>query len=77
MSVGNLPDPFVCARAVHYAATIFIAGAAFFIVAIAEPAFGFARPGASLVAAFRRRLAFIVWPGLVMVLLSGTAWLLA
>jgi copper resistance protein D len=75
MSVGNLPDPFVCARAVHYAATIFIAGAAFFMVAIAEPAFGIARPGASLVAAFRRRLAFIVWPCLVLVLLSGTAWL--
>jgi putative copper resistance protein D len=75
MSVGNLPNPFVCVRAVHLAATIFVSGAAFFTVVIAEPAFGVAKPGASMVAAFRRRLAFIVWPCLVLVLLSGAAWL--
>lgn len=62
-------------RAVHFAATITVAGAVFFIVFIAEPAFRQAGAGTRLPALVRRALAWIGWLGLALTLVSGAAWL--
>ena len=63
------------ARAVHFGATLMVAGIAFFVVFIAEPAFRQAPSAAGLAVTVRRALARIAWIGLALCLLSGTAWL--
>lgn len=62
-------------RAVHFAATITVAGAVFFIVFIAEPAFRQADTSTRLPALVRHALAWICWIGLALTLVSGAAWL--
>ena len=70
-----IDDPLIYVRAVHFAATITMAGVVFFIVFIAEPAFRQADDGAHVAAFVRPVLAWIAWIGLVMTLVSGAAWL--
>ena len=68
-----MDDPLIFVRAVHFAATLSVAGVALFNIFIAQPAL---RPPASpeLRAAVGRRLAWIAWIGLMLTLLSGAAW---
>ncbi len=70
-------DPLVYARAIHYAATLSVAGSAFFIVFIAEPAFASAGVQTPLPALLRPRLAVLAWTALLLTVLSGAAWLSA
>ena len=68
-----MDDPLILVRAVHFAATLSVVGAAFFQVFIAWSVLeGTAR--VELRAALVRRLAWIVWIGFALMLLSGTAW---
>jgi copper resistance protein D len=60
-------------RAVHFAATLSVAGVAFFHIFIARPVFRCAA-SAELRALVVRRLAWITWIGLALALLSGAAW---
>jgi copper resistance protein D len=67
-----LSDPLVYARAVHFAATLLVAGTAFFLVFIAEPAFGATKNDAA--AAVRRRLNWIARLSLALAVISGAVW---
>jgi copper resistance protein D len=66
-------DPLVLVRAVHFAATLTLAGVATFNVLIAQPALRLA-DGAELRAPVGRRLRLIGWSALALTLLSGAAW---
>ena len=69
-----LADPLLYARAIHFAATILVAGVVLFAVFIAAPAWRGA--GNSAVAInVRTRLTFIAWIGLALAAISGAAWL--
>jgi copper resistance protein D len=68
-------DLLYYARAVHYAATLMAAGAIFFVVFVAEPAFRRAPEDTRLAVALRSRLAWIVWISIAFCVLSGAAWL--
>jgi copper resistance protein D len=70
-----LNDPLFYVRAVHFAATLLVAGVAIFLVFVAEPAFRKADADAPVAAAVRRRLTWIAWASLVVAVISGTAWL--
>jgi len=70
-----LDDPLIYARAVHFAATISVAGVVFFIVFIAESAFAEAEM-TDIPAIARGRLRWIAWIGLLLTILSGAAWFL-
>jgi copper resistance protein D len=66
------------ARAVHFASTAMVTGAALFQYFVAEPAFRTAAIGGSASArAYRGGLAAILWIGFVLAVLSGAVWLLA
>jgi copper resistance protein D len=71
-----MDEPLMWWRAVHFAATLMVAGVVFFLAFVAEPAFGFAGKRADLAAAVRARLAAIAWASLVLVVVSGVAWLI-
>ena len=68
-----MDDPLIFVRAVHFAATLSVAGVALFDIFIAQPTL---RPPASaeLRVTVVRRLAWIAWIGLALTLLSGAAW---
>ena len=68
-------DPLIWARLIHFAASIAVTGAVFFLGLVAEPAFRQAKAAGSIVSDTRRRLAAISWIGLAAAILSGTAWL--
>jgi copper resistance protein D len=68
-------DPLIYVRALHFAATVTVAGVAFFIVFIAEPAFCKTEAGTNLPGILRRRLAWLASIGLLLTVLSGAAWL--
>jgi copper resistance protein D len=68
-------DPLVYVRALHFASTLIVAGVAFFIVVIAEPASRKTDIGATLPGVVRRRLAWLAWISLLLTALSGAAWL--
>jgi putative copper resistance protein D len=70
--LGNL---MFYARTVHLAANIMTAGVVFFIVFIAEPAFGKAPLASKTAAAFRLRLTRIAWISIAFSVLSGMSWL--
>jgi putative copper resistance protein D len=71
-------DLLAVARAVHFASTAMVMGAALFQYLVAEPAFRTAATGGSASArAYRARLATILWIGFALAVLSGAAWLLA
>ncbi len=69
-----MTDPLIYARAIHFAATLQVAGVAFFLVFIAEPAFR----GANNDHGRRRdrpaRLTWIARISLALALISGAAW---
>ena len=69
-----LADPLFYARAIHFAATILVAGVVLFAIFVAAPAW---RGGGDSAAAsnIRARLAVIAWIGLALALISGAAWL--
>ena len=69
-----LADPLLYARAVHFAATMLVAGVVLFAVFVAEPALR--GSGDSAVASnIRTRLAVIAWIGFALALIAGAAWL--
>ena len=70
-----IDDPLIYVRAVHFAATLTMAGAVFFIVFIAEPAFRQAENSTRVAVFVRLALAWIGWIGLVATAVTGVAWL--
>lgn len=68
-------DPLIYARAIHFAATISVAGAVFFAVFIAEPTFRHAPDGSPLPAFVRWGLCWIAWSALAVTVVSGAVWL--
>lgn len=71
-----MDEPLIYVRAIHFAATIAVAGVVFFVVFIAEPAFAKAGDQARLPATVRPSLAVLAWSGLGMTVVSGAAWLI-
>jgi copper resistance protein D len=69
-----LADPLLYARAVHFAATLLVAGVVLFVVFVAEPAWRSSGDGAGA-GNVRTRLAVIAWIGFALALISGAAWL--
>jgi putative copper resistance protein D len=69
-------EPLIWWRAVHFAATLMVAGVVFFLAFVAEPAFGFAGKRADLPAGVRSRLGAIAWASLLLVVVSAAAWLI-
>jgi putative copper resistance protein D len=68
-------DPLIYVRALHFAATVSVAGVVFFIVGISEPTLRSVPDDARDALAVRRRLAWTAWISLVVALLSGVPWL--
>ena len=71
-----MTDPLLYVRAVHFAATLLVAGVAFFLVFIAEPAFRRAGNSTRLADIVRVRLTLLAWIGLALTVISGAAWLI-
>jgi copper resistance protein D len=72
-----MDDALIYARGVHFAATLSVAGAVFFAVFVAEPAFRAADGRTRLPEILRSRLRWIAWVVLVLTIISGAVWLLA
>ena len=70
-----LADPLLYARAIHFAATMLLAGGAFFAVFVAGPAWRGVADNGGVAVKVRGRLAVIAWIGLALALISGAAWL--
>jgi putative copper resistance protein D len=70
-----LADPLLYARAIHFAATLLVAGVIMFVVFVAAPAWRGAAGNSGVAIRVRRRLAIIAWIGLALALISGMAWL--
>lgn len=68
-------DPLFYVRAVHFAATLLVAGVAIFVVFVAEPAFRKASADAPVAVTVRRRLTWIAGVSLALAVISGAAWL--
>lgn len=68
-----MDDPLIVVRAVQFAATLSLAGAAIFTVFIAQPALRL-DACAELRALVGRRLSLIAWSALALTLFSGAAW---
>ena len=70
-----MDDPLFYVRALHFAATLSVAGVVFFIVGISEPALRDATDDMRAAFVVRSRLAWMAWISLVLALLSGVPWL--
>jgi copper resistance protein D len=70
-----LTDPLFYARAIHFAATMLVAGVVFFAVFVAAPAWRSAVGNSGVAINVRTRLAVIAWIGLILAAISGAAWL--
>jgi copper resistance protein D len=68
-------DPLIVARAIHFAATLSLAGAIFFRVFIAGPALQTGGGGPRLQADVRLQLTCVAWTALLLSAISGAAWL--
>jgi putative copper resistance protein D len=68
-------DPLIVARAIHFAATLSVAGAVFFQVFIAGPALRAGGDRSALPAIVRLQLTYIAWIALLLCAISGAAWL--
>ncbi len=68
-----MDDSLIVVRAVHFAATLTLAGVAMFNIFVAQPALRVA-DGGELRALVSRRLSLIAWSALTLTLLSGAAW---
>ena len=62
-------------RAIHFAATMSVAGVIFFVVFVAEPASRQSGTAMTMSAAIRAKFQWIAWLGLLATVLSGGAWL--
>ena len=71
-----MDDRLIWVRAIHFAATMSLAGVVFFQVFVGEPAFRADGGNEPAVGLIRRRLTRIAWCSLALVVLSGVAWLL-
>jgi putative copper resistance protein D len=69
-----LADPLIWARAIHFAATMLVAGIVLFAVFIATPAWRGAA-GEAVAIEVRARLAVMAWIGLALAAIAGAAWL--
>ena len=69
-----MDDPLIYVRAIHYAATITVAGVVFFVVFIGAPAFRNTGSDMRLPAAVEPPLAWLAWIGLALTVVSGAAW---
>ena len=67
-------EPLVAARAVHFAAMMMLEGAIVFRFLVADPILGAA--GGEEQRVLRRLLAWTVWLGLLVGIVSGAAWLI-
>jgi putative copper resistance protein D len=71
----GLIDPFMVVRAIHFASTAMVAGAALFAYVVAEPAFRAVADAAPRVAgSFRARLSALLLVSLGFAVVSGAAW---
>jgi len=70
-----LNDPMIWVRVLHFAATVIVVGANFFLIFVAEPAFRSVQNNGVVAATVRSQLAWIIWMSIVIVLISGAAWL--
>ena len=70
-----MSDPLFYVRALHFAATLSVAGVVLFVVFIAEPAFRRTAADPPIAAAVRARFALLAWISLVVALLSAVPWL--
>jgi copper resistance protein D len=70
-----LADPLIYARAIHFAATMLVAGVVLFAVFIAAPAWRGATSNGVVAITVRTRLAVIAWIGLALAAIAGAAWL--
>jgi putative copper resistance protein D len=68
-------DPLTTVRAIHFAATILVAGAAAFSVLVGEPVWQPSADAAPPIVAQRGAVAYLMWVGLATTLASGIAWL--
>ena len=71
-----MSDPLFYVRALHFAATLSVAGVVFFVVFIAEPALRRTAAEPRIAVALRARLALIAWISLVVALVSSVPWLI-
>jgi copper resistance protein D len=69
-------NPLFYVRAMHYAATLSVAGVVFFLVLIAEPAFRRTATEPRIAVALRARLSWIAWTSLVVALMTAVPWLI-
>jgi copper resistance protein D len=69
-------DALIWVRALHFAATLSVAGAIFFRIRIAAPALRAAPAGPRTPGVIRSRLAWIAWTSLVLVVVTAIVWLL-
>jgi putative copper resistance protein D len=69
-----LADPLLYVRAIHFAATMLVAGVVLFAIFVAAPAWRGSGDSAAA-SNVRARLAVIAWIGLALALISGAAWL--
>ncbi len=70
-----MADPLLYARAIHFAATMLVAGVVLFAVFIAALAWRGAAGTGAVAIKVRARLAVIAWIGLALAVISGAAWL--
>ncbi len=70
-----MADPLLYARAIHFAATMLVAGAVLFAVLIAAPAWRVAAGNGAAAIKVRAALAVIAWIGLALAAIAGAAWL--
>jgi copper resistance protein D len=71
-----LADPLIYARAIHFAATMLLAGVVLFAVFIAAPAWRGAAGNGAVAIKVRTRLAVMAWIGLALAAIAGAAWLI-
>lgn len=71
-----MDNPLFYVRALHFAATVSVAGVVFFVVLIAEPAFRHTAADSRIAITLRQRLALIAWISLIVALISAVPWLI-
>jgi putative copper resistance protein D len=70
-----MADPLLYARAIHFAATMLVAGVVLFAIFVAAPAWRGVSYNGGFAVKVRARLAVIAWIGLALALISGAVWL--
>jgi copper resistance protein D len=71
-----LDDPLIWVRALHFASTMAVAGAVFFMGFVAEPSFRAVHNDKHIAALVRLRVATITWTSLALAVVSGAGWLI-